>query len=230
MNEAMQPATPAAQMPTQPSARMLLTLGGIAMLAGFLVVMVYQWTKPLIEENKRILIEKALFHVVPGGVQRRDFVLSPDGITPVGQGGTGETLYAAYDDQGGLRGIALETAATGYQDVIRVLYGYDPKCQCVTGIKILKMTETPGLGDKIAFDPGFLANFQALDARVNAVGTGLANAIVTVKHGAKTQPWQIDAISGATISSNAVGRMLNASGQRMFPLIQRHIEQLESAR
>ena len=85
------------------------------------------------------------------------------------------------------------------------------------------MTETPGLGDKIAFDPEFLENFDALDAMLNVSGDGLANPIYAVKHGAKTHPWQIDSISGATISSKAIGRMINASGQRMFPLIKQHL-------
>ena len=73
-----------------------------------------------------------------------------------------------------------------------------------------------------------LRNFDALEARLNAAGDALANAIHAVKHGNKTHPWQIDAISGATISSAAIGRMINASGQRMFPLIQRHLAELEA--
>ena len=219
------------QPPLTPSLAMLRTLGGVAMLAGLLVVLVYQWTAPIIAENQRIAIEKAIFQVVPGAVTRRNFKLGDDGLFPLEQaeGGGGETIYAAYDPQGKLKGIALGAAATGYQDVIRILYGYDPHCQCVTGIKVLKMTETPGLGDKIAFDPQFLQNFEALDARLNAEGSALEHPIVTVKAGTKQHPWQIDAISGATISSNAIGRMLDASGQRMFPLIARHLEQLRQA-
>lgn len=214
--------------PQTPSAAMLRTLGGIAMLSGLLVVLVFQWTRPLIEENKRIAIEKAIFQVVPGAVSRRNFVLGQEGLFPAtDKQAVGEKIYAAYDSGGQLKGVALETAATGYQDVIRILYGYDPGCQCVTGIKILKMAETPGLGDKIAKDPAFLANFEALEGRVNGQGDGLEHAIVTVKHGSKNKPWQIDAISGATISSKAIGRMINASGQRMFPLIKRYRDGFE---
>ncbi len=209
--------------PQTPSGAMLRTLGGIAMLSGLLVVLVFQWTQPMIEENKRIAIEKAIFQVVPGAVSRRNFILSPEGLFAASdQQAAGEKVYAAYDGEGQLKGVALEAAAIGYQDVIRILYGYDPGCQCVTGIKILKMAETPGLGDKIAKDPAFLANFEALDGRVNGPGDGLEHAIVTVKHGTKSKPWQIDAISGATISAKAIGRMINASGQRMFPLILRY--------
>jgi len=215
-------------LPRTPSFAMLRTLGGIAMISGFLVVMVYQWTLPIIEENKRIAIEKAISRVVPGVSYKVEWRLGPDGLFPVDRKGSeaGEKIYAAYNDSDELVGIALETAATGYQDVIRILYGYNPECQCVTGIKVLKMAETPGLGDKIAFDPEFMKNFEALDARIDSQGSGLAHAIVTVKHGSKSEPWQVDAISGATISSKAIGRMINSSGQRMFPLIIRHLDEL----
>jgi len=215
--------------PQTPSFAMLRTLGGVAMLAGFLVVLVFQLTKPLIEENKRIAIEKAVLKVVPNATSRKDFVLGADGLLPAAEAkpGQGEKIYAAYNDQGELQGIALEAAATGYQDVIRILYGYSPKCDCITGIKVLKMAETPGLGDRIASDPEFLKNFQALDARLNANQSGLRNKIVAVKHGNKTQPWQVDSISGATISSKAVARMINQSGQKMFPLIAKHLDELK---
>ncbi len=212
-----------------PSTRMLMTLGGISMLAGFLVVLVFTWTKPIIAENKRIAIEKAVFRVVPGAASRKDYVLGEAGLFPAAEAesGQGETIYAAYDEQGALKGIALEAAATGYADVIRILYGYDPGCECVTGIKVLKMAETPGLGDKIAFDPEFLKNFEALDAKLNADKNALENKIVAVKHGAKTQPWQVDSISGATISSVAIARMINQSGNKMYPLIMKHLDRLK---
>jgi len=215
-------------LPRTPSLAMLRTLGGVALVSGLLVVMVFQWTRPIIEENKRIAIEKAISQVVPGVSYKEEFLLGPAGLLTVDRADSEgvEKIYAAYNEGDELVGIALETAATGYQDVIRILYGYNPECQCVTGIKVLKMAETPGLGDKIAFDPEFLKNFEALDARINSEGSGLAHPIVTVKHGTKSEPWQIDAISGATISAKAIGRMINSSGQRMFPLIIRHLDEL----
>lgn len=217
------PATP----PT-PTGAMLRTLGLIAALAGFLVVLTYQITTPMIEENKRQAIERALFQVLPGAVARHDFILDDDGIRPAGDAtdDQGTLLYAGYDADGKLVGVALEAAAQGYQDVIRVLYGYEPQCQCIRGIQVLKMAETPGIGDKIAQDPAFLANFEALDATVDDAGGTLEHAIVSVKAGKKTEAWQIDAISGATISSNAVARMLNASAQSVLPRLRAHLDQL----
>lgn len=219
---------PPAQSPAQPSSsvNMILALGSIALISGVLVVLVFQTTLPLINENKRIAIEKAVFHVLPGTLSRQNFVFTEQGgLMPADARVAGVTVYAGYDRQDTFIGIAAEAAAPGYQDVIRILFGYKPDCQCITGIKVLKMTETPGLGDKIAKDPAFLNNFQALDARLKDAGDGLLHAITTVKHGKKSQPWQIDAISGATISSNAIGKMLNESGEYIIPLVNAHEEE-----
>ena len=224
-------AAETAQAPATPSLAMLRTLGLVAALSGFLVVLAYQITLPMIEENKRIAIERALFKVVPGAVSRRDFLVTSTEVVPAGPDGTadGTKIYAGYDAEGELAGIALEAAAQGYQDVIRILYGYDPGCQCIRGIEVLKMAETPGIGDKIAKDPAFLKNFAALDARVNPTGDGLEHPIVSVKSGTKIDPWQIDAISGATISSKAVARMLNDSAQAVLPTINAHLGVLDRA-
>ena len=90
------------------------------------------------------------------------------------------------------------------------------------------MTETPGIGKRIASDEDFLENFKALDTKLNDSGTALEHAVVMIKNGSKTKPWQIEAISGATISSNAVARMINDTGQKLIPLIQSNIYMFEN--
>jgi len=215
------PATPTG------SFKLLLALTLTGMLSGLLVVLVYQYTKPLVEQNKREAIEKAIFKVIPGATRQRNFLLNSTGIVPAEQkGATGEAIYAGYDYKGRLHGVAIEAAGQGYQDTVRILYGYNAKCQCISGIKVLKMAETPGLGDRIATDAAFQRNFEQLDATLTADQNRLAHEIVTVTHGSKSHPWQIDAISGATISSKAVGRMLDRRSQAILPLLSRFIDVL----
>jgi Na+-translocating ferredoxin:NAD+ oxidoreductase subunit G len=216
------------QPPATPAGPMIRTLMGIAMLSGFLVVLTYQLTKPIIAENQRRAIEAALFQVIPGAVQRRDFVITEQGtvaVTPESPA-DGIPVYAGYDADGKLLGVAANGAAQGYAGLVHLLYGYDPACQRIRGIKILKLAETPGLGDRIISDADFVANFDQLDARLNADGGDLANDIVTVKHGGKHNPWEIDAISGATISSKAVGKALNQSTKQVLPPLIRELEKL----
>ena len=103
-----------------------------------------------------------------------------------------------------------------------MLYGYSPQREAVVGMQVLASKETPGLGDKIEKDPAFLANFRALDVALAADGQSLAHPVSVVKSGAKTSPWQIDGITGATISSKAIGNMLRHSTAywvpRLYPL------------
>jgi len=205
---------------------MMITLTGVAMLAGLLVVLVYQFTRPIIDENQRRATEQAVFQVIPGAVSRRDFLVTDDGVVPATRGGGGIHIYAGYDADGKLLGIAANAGAVGYAGMIQLLYGYDPECECIRGIKVLKLAETPGLGDRIITDTDFTANFHALEARLNADREALAHPIVTVKHGTKTHAWEIDAISGATISSKAVGKALNESAQALLPRLVPHLKTL----
>jgi electron transport complex protein RnfG len=224
------PEAEVVQQPSTPAGRMIRTLMGIAMLSGFLVVLTYQLTKPIIAENQRRAIEAAVFQVIPGAVERRDFVISEQGVSKVDPENpiSGTSIYAGYDAEGHLLGVATNAAAQGYADMVHLLYGYDPACQCIRGIKVLKLAETPGLGDKIITDADFVANFAQLDASLNADGSDLANDIVTVKHGTKQHPWEIDAISGATISSKAVGKALNQSAKQVLPRLLSELEKLKN--
>jgi electron transport complex protein RnfG len=137
-------------------------------------------------------------------------------------------VYATYDAASHLCGVALEAAGQGYQDTIRVLYGYDPSSEQIVGMKVLDSKETPGLGDKIEIDPVFRTNFLHLDVAIDRAGTALANDIVTVKRGAKVHPWEIDGITGATISSKAIGRLLNESANVRLPVVVRNLAALET--
>jgi Na+-translocating ferredoxin:NAD+ oxidoreductase subunit G len=47
-----------------------------------------------------------------------------------------------------------------------------------------------------------------------------------VKNGTKKNAWEIDAISGATISSKAFGTAANAAAQGAVPAIQRDLSEL----
>ena len=212
MNEVAQTAPP-----TQNSSAMIRTLTLVAAISGLSVVLVFETTKPIIAENQRIAVEKAIFQVIPNASQWQEYRLSDNKLVTVEESDNGLSIYIGFDKEGAMQGIAAEAAAQGYADTIKLLYGYNPDCECITGIKILKSAETPGLGDKIFKDQDFIANFKALDARLNQDKTALSNPIVTVKHGKKTEPWQIDAISGATVSSRAIGKALNNSAQFLLP-------------
>jgi Na+-translocating ferredoxin:NAD+ oxidoreductase subunit G len=215
--------------PDTPSFRIIAILSSIAMFSGFLVVLTSQLTAPFIEENQRVAIEQAVSQVIPGSTSHKEFMIKDGKLSAVEKGSDDPVIYAGYDADGKLMGIAANTGAQGYAGMVYLLYGYQPDCECIRGIKVLKMAETPGLGDKIITDAGFQANFEQLDASLNSEHSALNNPIVTVKHGTKKHDWEVDAISGATISSKAVGKALNQSAQSLLPLINPLLAQLNEA-
>ena len=218
------------QVPALPSSTTLIvTLAVVAMLSGLLVVLVYEYTKPIIAENQRIATERAIFKVLPDAVTRLTFLIREEQLQLSDDKAEGELIYAGYDQDKNLVGIAVNAAGQGYQDTVKILYGYNPFTGCITGFDVLKSTETPGFGTQISTNEDFLANFVCLDGKVNVEQTALINTIKTVRHGTKQQPWEIDAISGSTITSNAVGRMLNKSGQSLHPVIARNLSRLQQA-
>ncbi len=212
------------------SVAMIRTLGLVATVCGILLVLTYENTLEAINANKRIALERAVFKVIPGAATMKSFYATPAGLVP-GEGPMPEgamKFYAAYDGQGGLKGLAAEAGAMGYADMVRVLYGYDPATETVNGYGVVSHRETPGIGDKIIFDQAFLKNFKALDVRLNPGKTGLVNPVVVVKHGTKQRGWEIDAIAGATVTSRAVAKGINDSAQKLLPLLVPHLEQLQA--
>ncbi|MDH5752891.1 MAG: FMN-binding protein [Deltaproteobacteria bacterium] len=208
---------------------MIRTLVVTAMFSGLLIVGVYAYTKPIIKANREEQLRKAVFTVLPGVTKSQTFLVEGDKLVKAGQGETkGDRFHAGYDSSGKLVGVALEGAGMGYQDVIRVLYGYDPERRVIVGMMVLESKETPGLGDKIAKDPVFLANFEALDAKLGADGATLENTIVAVKKGAKKNAWEIDGITGATISSVAIAKLLAESANKRLKIVHGNLETLRS--
>jgi len=228
-------AAPQAAAPESPTGPMIRTLGLVSAICGLIIVGAYQGTYDAVAENKRIATERAVFRVVPAAKSIAEFVAAPDGgVAKVGAGETalvpgGVKFFAAYDGAGKLAGIAAEGVGKGYADNVRIMFGYQPDCQCVVGIGVVAMRETPGIGDKIITDKAFLANFTALDVKLKADLSALANEVRAVKHGSKAEPWQVDAIAGATITSRAVSRAINDTAQALLPRLVPKLETLGNA-
>ena len=219
-----------AARPAQTSAwHMYRAMVGVGVVCGLLIVGVFQATLPIIERNKAEALRSAIFHVLPNATASTTFRLEASGgFSAVKGDSTGAQLvYAGYDDDHALVGLAVEAQGMGYQDVIRLIYGYSFADEAIIGIQVLDSKETPGLGDKIENDPDFLANFVRLDVSLGEDPSALAHPIVPVRHGNKAHPWEVDGITGATISSKAIASILDGSAQYWIPRIRRNLETLQ---
>lgn len=156
-----------------------LILALICLMATFVLAVTYEVTKPKIEEQQRLEEEAALKSILPEADSFTKKQL--DGIE----------YYAALDKDGRLTGYCVKAVANGYGGYIHMMIGIDLG-GTIEGLEILQHQETPGLGSKIKEikpgekEPWFLKQFKGKDA----------SGIELKKN--------IDAITGATISSKAV--------------------------
>jgi electron transport complex protein RnfG len=201
--------------------KMFRAMVGVGVLCALLIVVTFEATFDTIKQNKIEALEKAVFKVLPGATKRVTYKIADDkSFEAFSQERVNEQLvYAGFDDNNNLVGLAIEASGQGFQDVLRILYGYSPETQTIIGYYVLETKETPGLGDKIEKDQAFLDNFSALDVSLNEAMSGLKNFVVPVKHGTKENPWEVDCITGATISSKAIGKIISESSKYWVPLI-----------
>ncbi len=212
--------------PDVSSWKMLQAMVGIGVMCALLIVVTYEGTLPRVKRLRAEALEKAVFRVIPGSEKSKIFVLEGESFKPLqGEVGNQQVVYAGYNASNELVGVAIEASGQGYADKIRILYGYNPTEQTVVGFYVLESKETPGLGDKIEKDPIFLANFDALDVSLNDHNE-IKNIVIPVKNGMKQNPWEVDAITGATISSRAIGNTIGTSSQFWVPLIYKNKDAL----
>jgi electron transport complex protein RnfG len=178
-----------------------MTLAIAGLLSGMAIIGIYESTLPTITANKARELREAVFKVLPGVSQMQALVYRDGALVVVETPEKDEpVIYAGRDEDGEFVGYAVPAAGPGFQDTIAILYGYQPQQRIVVGMEVLESRETPGLGDKIYKDAEWVAGFSALSVDPK---------IVAVKKGTKSQPNEIDAITGATISSKAVVRIIN---------------------
>jgi electron transport complex protein RnfG len=187
---------------------MMVTLGIAGMCSGLAIVGIFLITQPMIERNRAAALEAAIYRVLEGAKTRAAFVLREGKLSrfesPTNSLPKEEAVYAAYDEAGALVGFAVPAEGPGYQDTIKLLYGYNVERRRVVGMEVLESRETPGLGDKIIKDMNFVGNFRDL---------AVEPEIAAVKGGRSAEN-EVDAISGATISSVAVCNIINAANSR----------------
>ena len=205
------------QVEAQPSSfRLVASLALAGLFSGLVLVAVFLLTQPRIERNQAEALNAAIFRVLPRTTEVTAYVVENDAPKPYeGEAGalpSGPAIFVGRSEDGELIGFAIPASGGGFQDTIRLIYGYDPGRRVIIGMEVLDSRETPGLGDKILFDPDFLANFEALE---------ISPGIEAVKKGEKDAANQVDCITGATISSEAVVQILNDSTRDWSPLLKK---------
>jgi len=110
-------------------------------------------------------------------------------------------VFEALDPEKKRLGWVVKASGSGYGDRIELLFGLDSDVKTVTGLFVLEQKETPGLGNKIGTD----------EWRGQFNGKPTDQSIAVVKGGKASASNEINAITGATISSRSVTAIINTA-------------------
>ncbi|HHH75580.1 MAG TPA: FMN-binding protein, partial [Phycisphaerae bacterium] len=108
----------------------------------------------------------------------------------------GKLVAKALDKDGRVVGYVIIASGDGFADKIELIIGLNPTLDEIKGIYVLSQKETPELGNKIV-ESDFRDQFRDM------------SVAAPVSASKKPKDNQIEAITGATISSTAVCNIIN---------------------
>lgn len=165
----------------------------LAIVMGSALAAVELGLRPIIEENRRQEALAQVASLIPQASQGRiDADLSAD---------FGRRVIQALDEAGKQVGWVIQAEGPGFAgDPISVLIAVDPSAQVIRGVYVMEQKETPGSGSKIT-QASFRERFQGK----------CADGCLKVEKQGTPGPDEVQAITGATLSSAAMVKIVNTA-------------------
>ncbi len=162
----------------------------ISAVAAAALAVTYTPTQVKLKELQAAQQEEALKVILPAAVT---FPPVTDGVDDAGDPVV--LYYRGVDASGNTVGYVVKRQQVGAQGIIELMAGISSDFNTITGMQVMKHSETPGLGALIVTDEfkGQFVNKPVSDVSLKSNGG------------------QIDAITGATISSQAVVDALHSA-------------------
>lgn len=178
--------------------KMFLNLTVVGVASGVILAVSFGVFDPLIQINKEKELKESIFVVLP---EAKDYKVLEKAI-----GKDKLTIYEGIDASGQPVGIAFKADGGGFQGNIGIMVGLNLDYLKLKGIKVLDQLETPGLGNRIS-EPAFEGQFKNIE---------ITPKVIYIKNRKPEKPNQIQAITGATISSDAVVKNINNAVARVL--------------
>lgn len=201
--------------------QMFIVLIVVGVVSGLVLAATEKLTLPLIQQHKQEQLQESIFEVIPEAKTYEE-ISSGD-----------FRVFKGLNEQQETVGYAFIAQGPGFQGTIRMIVGIDEDLDPLLGMEVLEQVETPGLGAKIAEETpkkDFAEQFEDLepdwgDATTasspqesppaeedqQVAETSAPQFITYVKNAVPDDPNEVQAITGATISSAAVVRIINES-------------------
>lgn len=133
-----------------------------------------------------------------------------------------KTLYASIGEKDETPGgYAFEVSGPGFWGPIYGIAAVDAKAEHILGVRFYKHTETPGLGARIS-EKWFSDQFQSL----SLIRPAENGKFFTLKRPGKSRAAnELDAVTGATMTSQAVEEFLNMELHYVVPRIRERLRE-----
>lgn len=128
-------------------------------------------------------------------------------------------VYRVRSESGAPLGWVVPGSGQGFADTIEILIGFDSNVQTIKGVYVLNQKETPGLGDYIA-GVDFTSRFSDKPT----------DKPLEVTRGGAEADTEIDAITGATISSEAVTSIVNETVANLGDILRKKASGMDGSR
>lgn len=162
--------------------KIVLVLTVVSLLSSGILSIADMLSNDKINQNQKRAVDSAIAKIIP---EAEEVVTEGD-------------VYKAFGKDKNILGYAFLAEGQGYGGTIKIICALSPKLDKLLGIEIIESSETPGLGARINQE-WFKNQFKGLN---------ILNKITYTK----TKPSgnsQIQAITGATISSRSVVNIIN---------------------
>ena len=173
--------------------RIVAALTLIGVIAGGSLSLVNNWAAPKIVLNQKAETERAIYLVHLDGKRYEEIKNS------------GFEVYKVFNEADKSVGYSLVYSGNGFQGKIKLMIGLTEDLNKITSIEILEQSETPGLGTKI-LEPRYKDQYKGLTP----------TPIIKLVKGVETSnPNEVKAITGATISSRSVVAIVNQGVEKL---------------
>ena len=170
--------------------RVALTLFAITAIVAAVLAVANYFTAPVVAQSAKERLDRSLQTLM---ADAKSFETVSGFETRVTVGNTKvpvAAVYAAKDASGAVIGHCVEVTPSGSSDLIDMIVAVN-SAGAVSGVQILSISDTPGIGMKVQSDEVFQKSVNGLNEPA---------VIVKSKPSAKNE---VQVISGATISSSA---------------------------
>jgi electron transport complex protein RnfG len=183
--------------------KMIVVLTILCSFSGGLLAAIRNETKDRIENQQLTFVKGPAIMAILEGASNDPIV---DRFKIEDQGIERNFFVGVFDGKAG--SVAFESSGKGFGGDIGIMVGVNTSDDSIVGVGVTTHSETPGVGSKAKSDPSFVAQFK---------DKPLVGAFQV-----KSDGGQVDALSGATVTSRGVSVALTDAGaiyERLKPQI-----------